>query len=96
MDIYVGNLPYSMDEQTLSNAFAEHGAVERVKIIEDRETGRSKGFAFVTMSDFKDAQNAIKAMNNVEMEGRPIKVNQARPREDRAPAGGNRSFKNSY
>ena len=85
MDIYVGNLPYELDEQTLNTKFAEYGKVDNVKIIMDRYSGRSKGFGFVSMSDWKEAQNAIKALDGETLEGRPLKVNQAKPREDRPP-----------
>ena len=87
MDIYVGNLPYDTDEQTIREAFSAHGNVESVNIIYDRHTGRAKGFAFVAMSDLKEAQSAIDALDNTEIAGRSIKVNQARPREERDPRG---------
>ncbi|WP_255568011.1 RNA-binding protein [Ruficoccus sp. ZRK36] len=83
MDIYVGNLPYELDEQTLQEAFAAYGEVEKAKIIMDHETGRSKGFAFVTMTDNEAGQNAIAELNGAELNGRPMKVNEARPREER-------------
>ncbi|MDP0497032.1 MAG: RNA-binding protein [Verrucomicrobiota bacterium JB024] len=85
MDIYVGNLPYELDEQQLQEAFAAYGEVEKAKIIIDHETGRSKGFAFVTMVDNEAGQNAIAELNGAELNGRPMKVNEARPREERAP-----------
>ncbi len=88
MDIYVGNLPYEMDEQSLQDAFAEFGEVEKVKIIIDHETGRSKGFAFVTMVNGDEGQTAIAELNGAEIGGRPMKVNEARPREDRPRGGG--------
>ena len=90
MDIYVGNLPYDTDEQTIREAFSEYGNVENVNIIYDRHTGRAKGFAFVAMPDLKEAQSAIDALDNKDIGGRPIKVNQARPREERAPRGDRR------
>lgn len=90
MDIYVGNLPYDTDEQTIRDAFSAHGNVDNVNIIYDRHTGRAKGFAFVAMSDLKEAQSAIDALDNTDVGGRPIKVNQARPREERAPRGDRR------
>ena len=67
MDIYVGNLPYDTDEQTIREAFSAHGNVDNVNIIYDRHTGRAKGFGFVAMSDLKEAQNAIDALDNTEM-----------------------------
>lgn len=88
MDIYVGNLPYSAEESALEAAFAEFGNVENVKIIRDFETGRSKGFGFVTMNEKEEAEEAIEAMNGADFEGRPLKVNMARPREERGPRGG--------
>lgn len=83
MDIYVGNLPYDADENTVSEAFGEYGEVAKAKIIVDHETGRSKGFAFVTMTDDAAGQAAIDALNGADFGGRPLKVNEARPREDR-------------
>jgi len=88
MDIYVGNLPYDMDEETLKQAFGQFGGVEKAKIIADHETGRSKGFAFVTMSDWKEGQTAIKELDGSTLGGRPIKVNQSRPREEKRGGGG--------
>ena len=85
MDIYVGNLPYEINEETLREVFGEYGSVERVNVIMDRNTGRAKGFAFITMPDNEQAQNAIKALDGVTVEGRPMRVNQAQPREDRPP-----------
>ncbi len=87
MNIYVGNLPYSTTEDDLREIFEAHGEVDRVKIINDRDTGRSKGFAFVEMSDDTAGQQAIEALNEADFGGRPLKVNEARPREER-PAGG--------
>ena len=86
MDIYVGNLPYTATEEDVSGLFAAYGPVERVKIITDRETGRSKGFAFVEMETGGD--EAIKALNGSDMDGRQIVVNEARPREERSGGGG--------
>lgn len=85
MDIYVGNLPYSADEQTINDMFSSHGEVSRVKIITDFETGRSKGFAFVTMDNADEANAAIDALNGTEMEGRPLRINASREREERGP-----------
>ena len=85
MDIYVGNLPWSATEQELADAFGAHGAVAKATIITDRDSGRSKGFAFVTMDDNDEANAAIEALNGSEMGGRPLKVNEARPREERPP-----------
>lgn len=88
MEIYVGNLSYQATEGDLEAAFAQHGVVDRVQIIQDKFTGRSKGFAFVSMSDWKEAQAAIKALDGSEIAGRAVKVNQARPREERPQGGG--------
>lgn len=88
MDIFVGNLPYEVEESAIEAAFTAHGTVSKVKLLLDRETGRSRGMAFVTMEDFKEAQNAIKAMDGQDMGGRPMKVNQAREREERPSGGG--------
>ncbi|MBG29767.1 MAG: RNA-binding protein [Opitutae bacterium] len=85
MDIYVGNLPWSASEQELSDAFSQHGTVEKATIIVDRESGRSKGFGFVTMNDNEQANSAIEALNGCDFGGRNLKVNEARPREERPP-----------
>jgi RNA recognition motif-containing protein len=83
MNIYVGNLSYDVTETELKNLFAEFGEVTSAKIIEDRDTGRPKGFAFVEMANQAEGEAAITALNEKELKGREIKVNQARPREDR-------------
>jgi RNA-binding proteins (RRM domain) len=80
--IYVGNLPFSVSENDLRQLFGEYGAVAAVKMIEDRETGRFRGFAFVEMDD-ADALAAIEALDGNDMSGRTLKVNEARPREAR-------------
>jgi len=80
--IYVGNLPWSASEEDIRNLFAEHGEVISTKLITDRETGRSRGFAFVEM-DKDQAEEAIRAVNGVELDGRNLKVNEARPRPQR-------------
>lgn len=85
MNIYVGNLSYSMTDDELRNVFEEYGEVSSVNIITDKYTGKSKGFGFVEMSDNAQADEAIKALNEAEIKGRNIKVNQARQREDRPP-----------
>ncbi len=84
MEMFVGNLPYSMDDSKLSELFAQFGNVEKAKIIKDRDSGRSKGFGFVTMAD-EEAQKAIAELNGKDFDGRAIKVNEARPKEDRPP-----------
>lgn len=85
MNIYVGNLPYSITEDDLKNAFEKFGAVTSVKIIIDKATGRSKGFAFVEMENSSEGNQAIKSLNETDLNGRNIKVNEARPREESAP-----------
>jgi len=86
--LFVGNLSYSLDESALGQLFAEHGTVESVAIVSDRETGRSRGFGFVEMANDAEAQAAIEALNGAECGGRTITVNEARPREDRPRGGG--------
>ena len=81
MNIYVGNLSWGMNDQDLENLFAEHGTVTSAKIITDRMTNRSRGFGFVEMSD--GAEAAIEALNETEVEGRKLVVNESRPRETR-------------
>ena len=85
MEIYVGNLPWSISDQELADAFGAYGNVEKASIISDRDSGRSKGFGFVTMNDADEANKAIEAMNGSDMGGRNLKVNEARPREERPP-----------
>lgn len=85
MNIYVGNLSYGLSDNDLQQLFAEHGSVASAKIIQDRETGRSKGFGFVEMPDDGDAQKAIEALNGQSVDGRNLTVNEARPREERPP-----------
>ncbi len=88
MDIYVGNLPFSATEDEISDLFSPHGSVERVKIVTDRETGRPRGFAFVTMSDDASANAAIAALNGQEFQGRAMRINPAEAREPRTGGGG--------
>ena len=79
MNIYVGNLPWSIDDASLEQIFAEHGTVNSAKVITDRQTNRSRGFGFVEMSD--GGENAIQALNDAEVEGRKLVVNESRPRD---------------
>lgn len=88
MNIFVAKLDYNTDDGTVRDAFEKFGTVESVKIIFDRETGRSKGFGFVEMPDSGEGQSAIDALNETELDGRTIVVKEARPREDRGPRGG--------
>ena len=83
MNIYLGNIAWSMTEDTVEALFAEFGTVSSVKIITDKDSGRSKGFGFVEMDDDAAAQAAIDALNDSEHDGRNLRVNQARPRETR-------------
>jgi RNA recognition motif-containing protein len=85
MEIYVGNLSWETSDQELTDAFGAYGNVEKASIISDRHSGRSKGFGFVTMNDDDEANKAIEGMNGTEMGGRNLKVNEAKPREDRPP-----------
>lgn len=87
MNIYVGNLAYNTKEDSLREAFAEYGEVGEVNIIMDRETGRSRGFAFIEMPDDNAAKAAIEALNLYRIDDRAITVNEARPREDRGGGG---------
>ena len=83
MNIYVGNLPYSMDDNELRSSFSEFGAVTSASVVKDKFTGRSRGFGFVEMADAASGNLAIEAMNGRNMGGRPLVVNEARPREER-------------
>ena len=83
MNIYVGNLSWQLSEDDLNTKFAEFGDVDSAKIITDRETGRSKGFGFVEMPNQAEAEKAIEELNGHEMDGRALKVNESKPREDR-------------
>jgi len=85
VDIYVGNIPYDLSEDELMGLFGAHGEVLSAKVIIDRETGRSKGFAFVSMANEEEANAAVDALNGADIGGRPAKVNIARPREERPP-----------
>jgi len=105
MSIYVGNLSYEVTQEDLESVFAEYGTVKRVQLPVDRETGRPRGFGFVEMSTDAEESAAIEALDGAEWMGRDLRVNKARPREDRKPAGGgggrggwgggNGSFKNA-
>ena len=86
--LYVGNLSFNTSTQDLEKIFGEIGTVESTNIIEDRETGRSRGFGFVEMSTSEAASNAIATLNGKEIDGRALTVNEAKPREDRASGGG--------
>lgn len=87
MNIFIGNLSYHVQDEDLASLFGQHGEVESARVIKDRETGRSRGFAFVVMPDDGDANSAIDALNGHDLNGRPIRVNQAieKERNERRP-----------
>ena len=89
MKLYVGNLYYNTTDSTLNDLFAPYGQVESARVITDRDTGSSKGFGFVEMSN-SDAQKAMGALNGREIDGRAIRVNEAKPQESRTGGGGGR------
>jgi len=88
MKLYVGNLSYNTSQDTLYTEFGAYGQVEEVAVITDRDTGRSRGFAFVTMNNDEEARAAIETLNGREIDGRTITVNEARPKTDRGGRGG--------
>ena len=88
MRLYVGNLRYNTTSQSLEEMFAEFGQVKSAQVVQDRDTGRSKGFGFVEMNDAGQAKAAIEALNSKEVDGRSLTVNEARPREERSFGGG--------
>jgi len=90
MRLYVSNLSYNVTSQGLEDMFAEHGRVQSAQVVQDRDTGRSKGFGFVEMTDANEAQTAIQSLNLKDVDGRSLTVNEARPREERSGAGGGR------
>jgi RNA recognition motif-containing protein len=87
MKIYVGNLNFSTTEDRLRQAFSAYGAVEEVAIPTDRETGRARGFGFVTMPNAEEAKAAMNALNGADLDGRPLKVNEAQPRRNEGGPG---------
>ena len=94
--IYVGNLSFNTSNNDLSDMFAEFGTVETASIIEDRETGRSRGFAFVEMASKAEGEAAIAALNGKEIDGRELTVNEAKPREDRGGSRGGGGGRGGY
>ena len=88
MNVYVGNLAYTTSSDDLRETFSAFGEVTSANVISDRDSGRSKGFGFVEMSDDSSAREAIEKLNGTEMDGRTVTVNEARPREDRPRGGG--------
>jgi RNA recognition motif-containing protein len=96
MKIYVGNLPYSTTDSSLRDLFAQYGNVDNSSVVMDRETGRSRGFGFVEMSNDAEAQAAIAALNGFNNEGRALTVNEARPKEPRSFGGGGGGGRGGY
>ena len=94
MSIYVGNLSYEVTQEDLTSVFAEYGSVKRVQLPTDRETGRLRGFGFVEMSTEAEETAAIEGLDGAEWVGRALKVNKAKPREDRGSSGGGRRDNN--
>ena len=90
--LYVGNLPFTITDSDLERLFSAHGTVTSAQVIADRDTGRSKGFGFVEMASDSEAQAAIDALNGQQHEGRPLTVNEAKPKEARGGGGGGRGF----
>ena len=87
-NIFVGNLSFSVTEQTLRSLFETYGTVGRVNLVTDRDSGQPRGFAFVEMTNNAEAEKAIDALNGRDVEGRTLNVNEARPKEDRSSRGG--------
>ena len=94
--LFVGNLSFNSTENDLQDAFAEHGNVQEVKLMTDRDTGRPRGFGFVTMSTAEEAQAAINALNGKQLDGRALTVNAAKPREERSGSSGYGSARREY
>ena len=93
--LYVGNLSFKTTSQELQELFAQAGTVESASVVEDRDTGRSRGFGFVEMATAEEATSAIAQFNGKELSGRALKVNEAQPRENRGGDGGGRGFGNN-
>ena len=93
-NVFVGNLDFDATEETIRSLFEPHGAVERISLVKDRDTGRSRGFAFVEMADSDEAEQAIAALNGSILGGRALNVNEARPKADNAgPRAGGNSYR---
>lgn len=94
--LYVGNLSYTVSSSDLEQLFSQYGSVQSAQVIQDRETGRSKGFGFVEMGSDDEAQAAISALNGQQHQGRGLTVNEAKPREDRGGGGGGGGGRGGY
>jgi RNA recognition motif-containing protein len=94
--LYVGNLPYGINDGDLQQIFGQHGTVQSAQVIMDRDTGRSKGFGFVEMGSDAEAQTAITNLNGAEVEGRTLTVNEARPKTEGGGGGGGRGGRGGY
>jgi len=92
LNLYVGNLPYTLTDQELNDIFSEIGEVQAARVMNDRETGRSRGFGFVEMKNEDDGREAIEKLNGADCGGRSLVVNEARPREERPRGGGGGGF----
>ena len=89
-NLYVGNLPHDTTEAQLRDFFQAHGVVEKISLVTDRDTGRSRGFGFVEMTNASEADKAMAALNGTDLGGRTLTINEARPKSDRPRSGGNR------
>src|SRR5215204_4486442 len=92
-NIFVGNLDFGATESSIRSLFEQYGTVDRVNVVTDRDTGRSRGFAFVEMSDSEQADRAISALNGYQLDGRSLNVNEARPKGDAGGGGGRGGFR---
>jgi cold-inducible RNA-binding protein len=92
-NIFVGNLSFGATEDSIRSLFEQHGAVDRVNVVTDRDTGRAKGFAFVEMANDAEGERAIAAINGRELDGRNLTVNEARPKESRSGGGGGGGYR---
>lgn len=91
-NLYVGNLPHSTTDAELRTVFEAHGAVEKITLVTDRDTGRSRGFAFVEMTNAEEADKAMAALNGTDLGGRTLTINEAKPKTDRPRSGGGQRF----
>ena len=91
-NLYVGNLPHSTTDAELRTVFEAHGTVEKITLVTDRDTGRSRGFAFVEMTNAEEADKAMAALNGTDLGGRTLTINEAKPKTDRPKSGGGQRF----